>query len=97
MISINNLDKHTKGVWTCDYSPTNSLLLTGGNDNKVILWDTKTYTPINTISAHCEVIYDVKFSQNGKLFASCSKGMICIWDVDNLKEPIATIKGKIRF
>lgn len=94
MINYKTLNGHSKGVWTCDYSSTDPMLLTGGNDNKIILWDTKSYKPINEIDFHSEVVYDVKFSKNGKLFASCSKGMICLWDITNLKEPLSKIKDQ---
>jgi WD40 repeat protein len=94
MINFKTLTQHSKGVWTCDYSSTNPMLLTGGNDNKIILWDTNSYKPISEINFHSEVVYDVKFSNSGKLFASCSKGMICIWDINNLKEPLSTIKDQ---
>lgn len=88
---INNLTNHKKGVWTCDF--TNNYMLTGGNDNSIIIWDSMNYKPISTLNIHEEVIYDVKFSENGKLFASCSKGMICLWDVANTKQPVSIIKG----
>ena len=94
LINTKTLNEHTKGVWTLDYSNTSSQMLTGGNDNKVILWDTNTYKPITELNVHKETVYDVKFSMNGKYFASCSKGMICIWDVNNLKEPMNIVAGK---
>ena len=88
------LKKHTKGVWTIDYSPNSSNFLTGGNDNKIFLWDSNKYEVISEMSAHDQVIYDVKFSMNGKFFASVSKGLICVWDMRNLKEPFSVVKGK---
>ena len=89
---IKSLKSHTKGVWTCDYHPTENQLVSGGNDNKVILWDTSSGNPIHTLTNHLNAIYDVQFSGDGKLFGSCSKDLICIWDVSNLSKPLDTIK-----
>jgi len=93
MTLINTLSKHTKGIWTCDYSNAGSLFLTGGNDNSIILWDSNSYETLSLINKHEEVVYDVKFSTNGKYFSSCSKGTLCLWDLKNLKEPLSIIKG----
>jgi len=90
---IKNLKKHTKGVWTIDYSQDSNHFLTGGNDNKIFLWDSNNFEVISELGYHDEVIYDVKFSTNGKYFASVSKGLTCVWDLNNLKEPISVIKG----
>jgi WD40 repeat protein len=90
----NNLTAHSKGVWTCDYALTNSLFVSGGNDNKLILYDSNTYKPISETNIHDEVIYDVKFSMNGNYIASCSKGMICIWDVKKMDSPLSTIRDQ---
>ena len=95
MTITKTLNKHNKGVWTCDYSPTSNHFITGGNDNKIIFWDTNGYIPIQEIGFHQEVIYDVKFSSNGRNFASCSKGVICVWDIKKLNEPLLTLKGNV--
>ena len=67
-----SLKAHTKGVWTCDFHPTKNELVSGGNDNTVILWDVSSAKPIKTLSGHSNAIYDVQFSEDGKLFGSCS-------------------------
>jgi WD40 repeat protein len=102
-INIYNTDKmqlfqtlktHTKGVWCCDYSLKDGLFLSGGNDNTVILWDTKTYKPLKHIAGtHDQTIYDVIFSPNGQMFASCSKGKIALWDVKRLDKPMAFMEA----
>lgn len=90
---VNTLKKHTRGVWTCDYSEVSPLFATGANDNTIIIWDTNSYKPIQEIHHHEEVIYDVKFSANGNYLASCSQGRIAIWDLKNLSKPLSEIKG----
>lgn len=93
--SLSVLKGHTKGVWSCSTNPQSNQLLTGGNDNKIILWDCKQNTPIQEINKHNEVLYDVQYSSNGKYFGSCSKGLICIWETSKLNEPIKTLKYDI--
>lgn len=92
MALINSLQKHTKGVWTCDYSPTNPILASGSNDNSILLWDTNSYKVTSDIKFHDDAVYDVKFSASGNFLASCAKGIVCIWDMKNLSKPLTTIK-----
>ena len=47
---------HTAGVWTLDHSKTEDLLISGGNDNAINLWDTKTNKLIDTLKEHDEVV-----------------------------------------
>ena len=47
----------------------------------VKLWDLKTQSCIETLKNHDRAIYDVQFSTDGKLIGSCSKEMICIFDI----------------
>ncbi len=93
LVMMKSLVEHTKGVWTIDYSNNKNTFITGGNDNQIIFWDANTYKPISKNTFHCDTVYDVKFSANDKYLATCSKGMICIWDTSNFKKPLHTIKG----
>ena len=87
-----SLKGHTKGVWTCDFHPTKNELVSGGNDNSVILWDVTSAKQIKSLPGHSNAIYDVQFSEDGKLFGSCSKDLICVWDTANLSKPLDMIK-----
>ena len=90
---INTLTGHEEGIWTCDYSPAqDGLIGSGGSDNLVKLWDLKTQKCIETLKYHDKAIYDVQFSTDGKLVGSCSKEMICIFDMANLKRPLEVIE-----
>jgi WD40 repeat protein len=92
---VKTLKAHTKGVWCCDYSPKEDILLSGGNDNQVILWDNKTNKPVKQITGvHDEAVYDAVFSHDGQMFASCSKGKIALWDIKRLEKPIAFMEAK---
>jgi WD40 repeat protein len=95
MKNIKTFEEHTAGVWTIDYANKSELFLTGGNDNQIILWDSKSHKPVSRNSHHSNTVYDVQFSTNDNLFASCSKGEICIWDLKKLESPLQTIKGRL--
>jgi WD40 repeat protein len=94
MKNVRTIEEHSAGVWTIDYANKSELFLTAGNDNQIILWDSKSHKPVSRNSFHSHTVYDVKFPTNDNLFASCSKGEICIWDVKKIASPLQTIKGK---
>ena len=96
-ITIHNLTEHKKGVWKSDYSPISQLFVSGGNDNQIILWDSTNYKLKNSIIFHKDAIYDLKFSTNGNMLASCSKGVVCIWDVKNMNQPLNVIEGNYEY
>lgn len=81
-------------MWSICYNPKDdNAIVSGGNDNKVIHWDARQDQPVNVLSQHKNTVYDVRYSNNGKLMASCSKDLICVWDA--YKDiPIALIPEK---
>jgi WD40 repeat protein len=90
---VHNLTEHNKGVWQCDYSSKNSHFVSAGNDNQIILWDSTNYKVLNATTFHKDAIYDVKFSSSGNLIASCSKGVVSIWDVKRMSQPITVTES----
>lgn len=91
--NIGILSGHEKGVWCCQYSHIDNLLISGSSDNNILFWDTKTNKPTNKLIFHSDAIYDIKFSNSGKQIVSCSKGQVAIWDIFNTKQPISVVKG----
>lgn len=86
---IKKMQGHTGGIWACDYSPVKqNFAVSAGSDTLIKLWDTNSAKCVETLKAHNSHIYDVKFSQDGKYIASCSKEIINIWDTKNLNKPI---------
>ena len=80
------LNGHTAGVWTTEYSPSDkNTIISAGNDNTIRLWDKSNGKNINTIKLHKNAIYDVQYSTDGKKLACCSKELISVCDVNNLK------------
>ena len=90
---ILRLTGHESGIWTCDYSPTQSgLVATGSSDQKIGLWDLNSQKLINFVKNHDNSIYDVQFSTDGKYLGSCSKDTICIFDTSNYSKPLEVIE-----
>jgi WD40 repeat protein len=73
---------HTNWVTTVDYSSDNTMIATGGSDNKVKIWDTAG-TLLKTLNGHTEDITSVKFTpDNQKLLSSSQDKKLRIWDVN---------------
>ena len=85
---------HKKGVWTCDHHPTEGIIISGSNDCTVKLWDDSIGKNLEDIKIHKNAIYDVQFSKNGNLFGTCSKELICIWDLRNKSKPLDRIENE---
>ncbi len=62
------------------------LLLSGGKDALLKIWNWKTMELIQSIPAHNYVIYDIVFLEGGKTFATASRDKtIKIWDSATIK------------
>jgi WD40 repeat protein len=82
-------------VYSIAYSSDGNLLVSGGNDGLVKLWDIKTRKEIASLKSSAQEVYCVVFSQDGKMVASgANDGSITIWDVKTHKH-ISTLHGHI--
>ena len=81
------VNQHTNSVFTLCYSPDYQYLITAGRDAHLrILAVNQEYDVYENIPAHLFAINDIKFSPNGKYFATCSMDKsIKIWDIDQFK------------
>ncbi len=64
---------HTDAVRTAAYSPDGTQILSGGRDNRVILWDAASRQPLNTFETHSNWIDAVAFAPDGRQFVSASR------------------------
>jgi len=63
---------HNYGLSCLDFSPNGQLIVTGGDDNKVKVWNTSSGFCYLTFSEHISPITAVVFSQSGQVIISSS-------------------------
>lgn len=68
------------------WHPSKELLLTGGRDAHLNIWDVKNdFSLARSVPAHNFAIYSIVFSPDGKLFATASRDKtIKLWNADDL-------------
>ena len=78
---------HTNSVFTLSYSPDYQYLISAGRDAHLKIFEVNNqYKLHQDIAAHLFAINDIKFSPDGKLFATCSMDKsIKIWDAEQFK------------
>ncbi|RVW68653.1 Flowering time control protein FY [Vitis vinifera] len=67
---------HGWDVKSVDWHPTKSLLVSGGKDNLVKLWDAKTGRELCSFHGHKNTVLCVKWNQNGNWVLTASKDQI---------------------
>ncbi|MFT5725560.1 MAG: WD repeat-containing protein 61 [Bacteroidia bacterium] len=78
---------HTKSCNVVRFHPTDNLLLSGGWDAHLNIWN-EDYEKQTSIPAHNYAIYSIAFSPDNKLFATGSRDKtIKIWDAINPESP----------
>jgi len=81
------LTGHTNSVFTVAYHPQFPLLLSGGRDAHIKVWNVEdNYSLQESIAAHLYAINHIEFSPNGQLFVTCSMDKsIKVWNAQELK------------
>lgn len=77
---------HSLSANIVKYSPDGNLILSGGRDAHLKIWDSKSYMLIKDIPAHNFAVYDIAFSPDAKLFATASRDKtLKIWDANTFE------------
>ena len=78
---INQVEDDRFGVMnSLDFSPDDSMLVSGSADNIVRVWDANSATLLKELTGHSSQVYGVCFSPNGENIASgANEGTIRIW------------------
>ena len=88
------LTGHTDVVISMAFGPDSNILISGGSDGTVNLWDTATDSKIRTLTAHTGAI-SIAFSPDGNTLAGGNRdGLIRLWDVATDSE-IQSLKGHV--
>ncbi|MBX3411453.1 MAG: serine/threonine protein kinase [Pirellulales bacterium] len=78
-------------VWSVGFDPTSSTVAMAVEDGAVRLWDIPSRSIKSTISAHRGIVWNSRFSHDGKLVTSGDDGLIKLWDPSK-DEPLKTFK-----
>lgn len=78
------LHGHSSYVYCCAFSPSGSLLASGGFDDSLKLWDIRKGRPFLEVAAHGDPVTSVSFSDDSSMVLTSSfDGLIRLWDTDN--------------
>ncbi len=84
---IGRLQGHVGWVRGVAFSPDDSLILSGGADETVRLWDASTGEQIRLFTGHTNWLWEVTFSPDGtQALSSGSEGVAILWDIDTGEE-----------
>jgi ABC-type Fe3+/spermidine/putrescine transport system ATPase subunit len=79
---------HLGSVNTIQYSPDDSLLISGGADGVIGFWQTDDSTPVFKLTAHETGVQDAAISENGHILAAGgAEGTITVWAIPS-REPV---------
>ncbi len=83
---INTLKGHTMAIFSLQYAPDSSYLVSGSRDAQVKIWNTTTFELIENIPAHLFAVNHIAFHPTQPYFATASMDKsMKIWGSDDYK------------
>ena len=84
---IRILKGHQELVWNIDFSPDSRFLISGSDDQCVIIWDVESASQLSVLNGHQGAVNSVAFSHDGCFAASAADDKtVIIWDLKYLQE-----------
>jgi WD40 repeat protein len=89
------LKGHKEPVNFLSFTPDGRLLLSGGNDNKCVIWDTSARRPVGELNGHPDSITGLSVSPDGKQVATSSGDKaVVLWELSGRRK-VATLEAEI--
>ncbi len=85
------LKGHGSAVTCLAFTPDGKVLVSGGRDNKCVIWDMATRKSIGVLEGHTDMVWDLSMNPDGRHLASCSDDKtVVLWDL-RTRRKIATL------
>ena len=89
-----NIIKSEKAINALIITPDEKMIVTGGDDNLLRVWDLQTMKQITTLEGHSKQILALKVFSNGRYIVSGSAdNTIRIWDLIDQHQAIKVLRG----
>jgi WD40 repeat protein len=91
--------KYTASGWdllTCEWHPTQPLVLLGGKDNVIRIWDTRTLKQAQEVRGHRNTIMVARWNKDNDGATFCSGGRdrtLRVWSASNTSIPLQIEQG----